>query len=149
MKAIIYRITNSDTCYIGQTKLTLEGRWKGHESKYKSFINGSAKWCSSFIMFMNDEEPTIEILEEGEFESKKHLIATETKYIMANDCCNKCQQIEYENMKEYNKLYRKKNTDEHKDKINEKFNCECGGKYTFNNKVRHLKTKKHLDISNK
>ena len=93
MKGIIYKITNSETCYIGQTTTTLKQRWWGHKNQYHSFINGNTNWCSSYIMFMNDEEPTIEILEDGEFESKKHLTAVETSYIMANDCCNKSQQI--------------------------------------------------------
>jgi len=32
----------------------------------------------------------------------------------------------------------------------EKFNCPCGGKYTYSHKPRHLKTKKHQDyLTNK
>ena len=34
---------------------------------------------------------------------------------------------------------------EHSEEIKEKFNCECGGKYTYNNKSRHLKTKMHQE----
>ena len=30
-----------------------------------------------------------------------------------------------------------------KDKVNKKMTCDCGGKYTYNNKTRHLKTPKH------
>ena len=40
---------------------------------------------------------------------------------------------------EYQKNYREKNSE----KQNEKINCECGGKYTFINKSTHFKTKKH------
>ena len=39
----------------------------------------------------------------------------------------------------YNKKYKKEN----KQKINENFDCECGGKYTHKNKSQHLNTKKH------
>ena len=34
-----------------------------------------------------------------------------------------------------------------KDKLNEKINCECGGKYTFKHQLQHLKTKKHLKFT--
>ena len=44
-----------------------------------------------------------------------------------------------EQIKESDKKYRKKN----KDKRNEKFECECGGKFTHNHKSKHLKTFKH------
>ena len=61
-----------------------------------------------------------------------------------------------EQLKDYMKEYREQNKeqfkdymkeyyDEYKDKINEKIECECGGKYTFCHKSRHLKSKKHLD----
>ena len=45
-----------------------------------------------------------------------------------------------EKIKETKKQYRLKN----KDTINKKFNCSCGGKYTNSNKVKHMKSKKHL-----
>ena len=137
MKAIIYRINNSETCYIGQTIKTLNERWSNHKNDYKRFINRSYHWSSSYIMFMNDEEPTIEILEEGEFDSEEHLRAVETSYIMANDCCNQRQQ--FENKKECDKDYRKKN----KDKTTKKITCECGCKYTKQSQFHHLKSQKH------
>ena len=34
----------------------------------------------------------------------------------------------------------------HKDKLNEKFICDCGGCYTRRNKAVHMKSKKHLDF---
>ena len=44
-----------------------------------------------------------------------------------------------EHIKEKKKEYRAEN----KEKISKKFNCPCGGKYTHNQKSRHLKTKQH------
>ena len=35
-----------------------------------------------------------------------------------------------------------------KEKLNEKIVCNCGGKYIFQNKARHNKTKKHIDFVN-
>jgi len=45
---------------------------------------------------------------------------------------------------EHNKKWRDENKDKVKEIQSEKFNCECGGKYTYAHKTRHLKTKKHL-----
>ena len=47
-------------------------------------------------------------------------------------------------MKKKKKEYREKN----QDKIKEKLNCECGGKFTYSNKSMHLKSKKHLNFIN-
>ena len=45
---------------------------------------------------------------------------------------------------EYKKLYR----DNSKNKINEKFNCCCGGRYTRANKAEHFRSKKHISYIN-
>lgn len=47
---------------------------------------------------------------------------------------------------DYNKKFMEKN----KEKIMEKQKCEiCCGSYTYFNKSKHLKSKKHLDLLNK
>ena len=33
----------------------------------------------------------------------------------------------------------------HKDRLNERLTCDCGGKYTRRNKATHMKSKKHLE----
>jgi adenylate kinase family enzyme len=43
-------------------------------------------------------------------------------------------------IKQYNKQYHQKN----KERLNEKLECECGGRYTYQHKSQHHKTKKHL-----
>ena len=45
---------------------------------------------------------------------------------------------------EYAKKYREENQDKLKYR-NEKFNCECGGKYVYSSKSTHLKSTKHQD----
>ena len=54
----------------------------------------------------------------------------------------------YENNKEVRlkqvKEYREKHKDEIKVKLNEKIECECGGRYTLYNKKTHMKSKKHI-----
>ena len=60
-----------------------------------------------------------------------------------------------EYIQEYNKEYRENNKELIKElkknwyeKNKEKFNCECGGKYIFQNKEQHCKTKKHTKFMN-
>ena len=50
---------------------------------------------------------------------------------------------------EHNKEYRQKNREIIAEKANEKFTCECGGKYTHSNKARHFKTEMHLEFLTK
>ena len=40
------------------------------------------------------------------------------------------------------------NYNNNKDKLKEKFNCECGGRYTRHHKARHIKSRKHQDYIN-
>tara|TARA_B100001093_G_scaffold467289_1_gene486372 strand:+ start:480 stop:1025 length:546 start_codon:yes stop_codon:yes gene_type:complete len=49
---------------------------------------------------------------------------------------------------EYAKNYKEQNRDKIRKDKNEKFNCECGGKYTKCHKVRHFKSKKHQNYLN-
>tara|TARA_R110002153_G_scaffold239675_1_gene394103 strand:+ start:548 stop:1051 length:504 start_codon:yes stop_codon:yes gene_type:complete len=53
-----------------------------------------------------------------------------------------------EQLKEYYKVYMKQYIQDNKEKINEKHDCECGGKFTTNSKARHLKSKKHCEYIN-
>ena len=48
-----------------------------------------------------------------------------------------------EKINERDKKYYENNREKIKEKQNEKFDCECGGKYTRQNKIVHLKTNKH------
>jgi hypothetical protein len=73
------------------------------------------------------------------FRSKEDLKA----YKKEKDAKRRRDNKEY--IKERDKQYREKNAEEIKAKKNEKFTCECGGKYTNQNKHQHLKTKKHKD----
>ena len=96
----------------------------------------------------------------------------ESGYIKNNECVNKV--VSYasaEDKKETTKKWMEKNKEliqakrrvrylknkkennnqslnwyyENKTKVNEKFTCECGGKFTYRHKHDHIKTKKHVD----
>ena len=47
-------------------------------------------------------------------------------------------------IREKEKQYRENNKDLLREKPSQKYECECGGKYTHSHESRHLKTKKHL-----
>lgn len=69
------------------------------------------------------------------YEDNKETIAVQTKqYREANK----------EVIIEYKKQYYESN----KEKLNAKYTCECGGKYTHYNKSHHLKCQKHLNFIN-
>jgi hypothetical protein len=54
------------------------------------------------------------------------------------------QKQHYEENKEQISEYKKQHYEQNKEQINQKINCECGGKYTFQNKSKHIKTQKHI-----
>jgi len=49
-----------------------------------------------------------------------------------------------EQIKEKRKEYYEKNKEIIKEKKTKKYDCECGGKYTYNHKQRHLNSIKHI-----
>ena len=44
--------------------------------------------------------------------------------------------------------YYENNRESINEKVKQKFNCECGGKYTISGKAKHMRTKKHRDFIN-
>jgi len=160
----IYKITDNtnDKIYIGSTCQTLKERLSGHKSEYKRFLKGLSRNVRSFGILKNNNYK-IELLENCNIKTKDELTARERFYIENNECVNRCipgrTRKEYkennkDKIKEQDKTYRDANKEKkrayyeaNQDKIrehnNEKFDCECGGKYTYINKMQHLKTDKH------
>jgi hypothetical protein len=161
--------TNPDLVYYGSSELpTLEDRMKIHIYQFNAWKknNENGNYCSSFkILELGNYTPTL--LKIVFFTIKWELREHERKLIEYQTCVNEnipnrthaeyCEanreQINekskefYQANKEYyvnyNAEYRAKNKDKIKDKKNKKFVCECGGKYTHINKVKHIKTKIH------
>ena len=142
----IYKIINpgmSGLVYYGSTAETLKKRMSKHKGKHNL--------CCSKVLF---EYGTAEIvlIENYPCNSRKELNRREGEYQLGNECINhniagrtkeECNKIHYqankEKISEQKKIYRELN----KEKLNEPFDCECGGKYTYNHKSRHIKSKKH------
>jgi hypothetical protein len=55
----------------------------------------------------------------------------------------------FKNYYESNKEKYKNHYEENKAKLNEKITCNCGGKYTYQNKAVHNKTQRHINYTNK
>ena len=144
MKGYIYKIEFGEYIYVGSTIQKLCERQKDHnynlrteKIKYKLYEVAREK---------NIGEIECILLKQVEFEEVENLRKTEEEYrvkLNANLNVVACYLSE-EGKKEQKKEYREQN----RDKINETFNCECGGKYTYTHKARHLKTKKHQNYIN-
>ena len=157
----IYRVVCSETNrqYIGSTASTLVKRLHQHKKK------GNTCSTKDFI------EPKIFLIEDFPCDRKDQLLSRERFHIESIECVNKYvptrTRKEYrednkeklsklnkeyrENNKESLKIkgkeYREKNKETIMEKKKEKFNCECGGKFTLAHKSRHFKTEKHIKFS--
>ena len=85
-------------------------------------------------------------------DNKDHLNQIKKEYREKNkDHLNQKKKEYRENNREkikiQHKKFREKNLETIREKQKEKFNCECGGKFTFSNKSTHLKSKKHIKFS--
>ncbi len=82
--------------------------------------------------YENNKEQICEQNKEYHQKNKEQICERKKDYYQNNK-----EQI-IEQMKEYYQA--------NKDKIQQKINCECGGRYIFKNKKRHLETKKHKNF---
>ena len=141
--AKIYKIVDktNDKIYIGSTCRTLKARLASHKSDYKRYLKGLIRNVKSFDIIKNDNYE-IELLENCEVRTKEELFAKERYYIENNNCLNKY--IPGRTQKEYTKAHYITN----KEKLNQKFDCQCGGKYTHCHKSQHIKSVKHQKILN-
>lgn len=155
----IYSKSHPDQQYFGSTIQRLTKRFTKHKSEHRLYkIDGSRKWYSSF-QILDYGDAVIELIEDFPCNNRDELNIREDYYIQNFNCINKCRahitedekkeyQTEYyeqniEKIKGYLKEYNKQNAEKIKKHKNEKFVCECGGKYTKAHKSKHFKTDKH------
>jgi predicted GIY-YIG superfamily endonuclease len=134
-KGKIYKVTCCETgnVYIGSTTISLKHRFTCH--------NTPSNQCETRD-FIN---PKIELIEDYPCETKDELCWREREWMEKTDCVNKQRPIVTREEKRERKFEtNKKYHEENRDTINEKFNCECGGRFTRQNKAPHLKTQKHI-----
>jgi hypothetical protein len=106
---------------------------------------------SSFII--TKSKFNYQIIEEIEIHDKNELHQWEQYYMDKWDCVNKQNSFisnddkkirDYTTHKKYLEKYNKDN----KQKLEQKFKCECDGKYTYQSKSIHFKSKKHQRFLN-
>ena len=167
--AKIYKLVCNITgdTYYGSTIKSLKHRLSEHKSNYKRYLNGKYRYTTSFKIIENGDY-RIKLVEDYRCMNRKQLESIERVYIEGYPCINKCvvgrtrkeinkayRENNKDKIKEYGKEYYENNKDyykeyyqDNKNKItefkNEKFECECGGKYTYSNKLQHFKTNKHI-----
>ena len=166
---LIYKIVCKDMtitdCYIGST-IDFKQRKRTHKSNCNNENVKEYNYKIYTFMRENGGFNNFEIIEikkypcsskrELELEERKQMelyggslnknIPTRNKkeYILVNrDKINEKSKEWYNNNKEKKKEKDKIRYNNIKEQILKKFNCECGGKYTYNSKVRHIKTNKH------
>jgi hypothetical protein len=155
--------------YIGSTIEQLSARMASHRCKYFRFKDKKSNQskCGSFELFdrFGIEKCCIILIEDYSCENVEQLRARE-RYWFDNipNCNNYKPIITPEEAKQSIKLYQEKYNEEHKDYISErskkyyiehkkeilekqakKFDCECGGKYSYKHKTRHERSNKHQE----
>ena len=147
--AKIYKIVDnlSDMIYIGSTCKTLNQRLNGHELDYKKFRNGKYNFVTSFKILENNNYK-IELIKNYPCENKQELNIAEGIEIKKAktdglNVVNRC--IAGLTRKETVAQYCIKNRIILNEKSKEKFNCSCGGKFTYCHKLQHEESKLHQD----
>ena len=173
----IYKLVSNVTgdVYYGSTTQKLSYRLAEHKRNYKRYLKGKYGYTTSYKIIETGDYD-IHLVENYSCLCKKQLESIERVYIENYKCINKVvvgrirketMKADYEKHKkkrlkyaeeyrnnnlkkvsECKKKWYQKNKENILNKIKEKFDCECGGKYTRAHKVRHLKTKKHQNYLN-
>ena len=161
----IYTIRShlTDEIYIGSTANSLSKKLNNHISDCKRWKAGKVPYKTSYKIIQFGDA-YIELLENYACANKNELNRRQGELIRATEnCVNKY--IQGRTMKQYyqdhkheliekNKQYyqdtkaatRQKNRQwsiANSAKLNQKFDCHCGGKYTHTNRQVHARTKKH------
>ena len=89
--------------------------------------------CVNKILPITTEEEKSEQKKQYKIENREEIFKKNKQYKIENR----------EKILEYSIEYQKEYRIENKDKINEKFICPCGGKYTYKHKSTHEKTITH------
>ena len=166
MPSWIYEIIEKDTnssIYIGSTTGKYFCLRRSAHTKPSQFTNGRQPILYNYIQEKGGwDKFKFEILNEYINIEKHELLTNEKKYIIEKEpYCNKTLPIltkeEYnEKNKIKSKNFRENNPDYHKRYTNSesqiknvakrcstKIECECGGKYSLQNKTNHFSSQKH------
>jgi hypothetical protein len=164
-KTIIYKIVCNDVSiidfYIGHTTNYSE-RWRTHKSRsitwelplYQKIreIGGIENWsmieiakcpCNNKREAEKFERDYIELLKPTLCKTTRPIITDEERKIKHKECDAIYQANFSEEKKKMETLRKVKYTAEHKDIRYTITECQCGGKYMYQNKSQHFKSQKH------
>ena len=153
----IYKLTDGEKDYYGQTE-NVERRFIEHKApkcRCSSRILDRSKMKIHIIhrLYTQEEADETEAFYQLNFDCVNNNITGRTikEYYQANkekkkEYNKKHREDKKEHYKEYGIKYSQKYYELNKDKYTEKFDCECGGKYVFKHKKRHIKSKKHQNF---
>jgi len=130
----VYKIVSehTDLVYVGRTTKKLQARLKAHIRDYK---HKPHKNISSYELIKLNDCKIVELKKCYDLDDLKK---TEYKYITELNTVNKLKSG-------MNKKIQKQISDKkYKDKLREKYNCECGSIVSLLCKKKHERTKKHL-----
>ena len=153
----IYQLgsAHSQKVYVGKSTTTPTERMRCHHKDYKLWLNGKQSYITSYEL-LKYTDCSMVVLEHG---VPEHLLAEREAYWHSRyDCVNK--QVPNRSHKESSKQWRMNNRDNiirnnreyyqaNKDEINskqnQKYECQCGGRYTRANKARHHESMMHRE----
>jgi len=149
---IIYKLC-SDECdefYIGSTRNMVQRR-KNHKSRchnendtaYKQKKYQNIRQFGGFENWRMVPIEKMENVSRFQAECREEVVRVELKALLNSMKATRGDITEQEYMKEYNKQYRHKNLEQITKNKCEKFDCDCGGRFTKQNKTQHLKTNLH------
>jgi len=136
----IYKLICDDPqlVYYGSTICTLNERLRIHRKHYKQYKEDKHHYITSCKLF-DIGNVKIELVESVKCNSIQELLDKERYYIQSNVCVNRYVPNRTK------KQYFEDNRNSIVEKKNQKYECECGGKYTHSNRVCHFKTNKHQE----
>tara|TARA_R110001606_G_scaffold211828_1_gene359487 strand:- start:19 stop:450 length:432 start_codon:yes stop_codon:yes gene_type:complete len=135
--SLIYKLYDDEDCYVGSTTSTLKERLRLHISN---------RTCKS-VVILDRKKFTMELIEEVSLEDRfkrEQYYIDSLSTLSQRVCYFESEEAKIKYQTENNKEKIAKYREDNKEHLNEKFNCECGVYYSYQNKSRHLKSKKHL-----
>lgn len=167
----------SDLVYVGMTTNSLAKRWSCYKSDFDK-DNHSKISIYPYMKKYGINQFKIILVKEYDVVDKKHLKVYETLWINKLRCINKVpsfnpmnksqkdkmcylkhrekrleavrkyQNENKEKISERDKIYREKNKEKLYESRKKDYICECGGKTKINHKLRHLRSKFHINYLN-
>lgn len=155
----IYKITCDEEpwiCYIGSTcEPSLARRLAGHRGAYKQYLKSKDHKRSSFAT-VKYKSAKITLVEEFPCNNKDQLLQRERYWNNELNGISKSKagiflELGYEEYhKQHNKRYYVNNKERYQQyyrknkKLSQSIKCTCETYYTYGNRMRHFRTKKHL-----